>query len=285
MSVATLSEAISRLSSLRQRILTACVLAPLFVLVFYFGGQLFILLLTLVMLRGFYEWIRLSYHTTVRVWPKLLENIGYATLLLAIAMADFVTYELAYLMLVVGIFATWIISHLYLERGPKHAAFLIGFGVLYLGIATIALIWLRQHGKQVAPDRDWILLMMLILHVWATDTFAYIAGRLIGGPKLAPKISPNKTWAGLIGGSIAAGLVLGALAQWVNMPYAVWFYGLGLILGGVAQMGDLLESYLKRQAGFKDSGSLLPGHGGVLDRIDGLIMAAPVFMIITWALI
>lgn len=143
----------------------------------------------------------------------------------------------------------------------------LGFGIVYVAFPALALLFLRgQH--------DGLLLASWTLAtVWVTDIGAYFAGRGIGGPKLAPAISPNKTWAGLIGG-VASALGLGLL---------LWhFAGLRLqlalaspILAVIAQIGDLYESWLKRQAGVKDSGTILPGHGGVLDRLDGLVPVAP----------
>jgi phosphatidate cytidylyltransferase len=145
----------------------------------------------------------------------------------------------------------------------------LGAGALYVGLPIFALLLIRHQ----QPDGIVYTLWALAL-VWATDIGAYFAGRAIGGPKLAPTISPNKTWAGLIGGVVAAALV--GLAMHVA-------YGLPLrltlatpILAVLAQAGDLYESHLKRRAGVKDSGSIIPGHGGVLDRLDGLVPVAPV---------
>jgi phosphatidate cytidylyltransferase len=109
--------------------------------------------------------------------------------------------------------------------------------------------------------------------VWATDIGAYFVGRYFGGPKLAPSISPAKTWSGLVGGAVAAGVAGPIIAsQGHNMPLACYF--LGAPLGLLAQGGDLFESWLKRVAGVKDSGTLIPGHGGVLDRLDGVVPVA-----------
>jgi len=139
-----------------------------------------------------------------------------------------------------------------------------GWGFVYLAVPAFALLVL-----------SWVyvgLVFWVMVVTWATDIFAYFAGRAIGGPKLAPKVSPNKTWAGLIGGVAGAGLAgwgiawlfgLGSPFQWIGAPMAV-----------VAQAGDLYESWVKRRAGVKDSGTLLPGHGGVLDRLDGLLPVA-----------
>lgn len=140
----------------------------------------------------------------------------------------------------------------------------MGWGVLYIGIPAFALLSLSWV---------WETLVLWVFFVtWATDILAYFAGRAIGGPKLAPRISPNKTWAGLIGGMTGAGLIGYATATWFEMePLFLW---LGAPMGAVAQLGDLYESWEKRRAGVKDSGKLLPGHGGVLDRLDGLLAAA-----------
>lgn len=140
----------------------------------------------------------------------------------------------------------------------------LGWGMVYIGIPSFALL--------VIAWTDVYLVFWLMLVTWATDIFAYFAGRSIGGPKLAPRISPNKTWAGLVGG-MAGAAVVGALAAWLfgisaELPDFLW---LGAPMGFLAQLGDLYESRVKRRLGVKDSGTLLPGHGGVLDRLDGLL--------------
>ncbi|MDE1147726.1 MAG: phosphatidate cytidylyltransferase [Azospirillaceae bacterium] len=145
--------------------------------------------------------------------------------------------------------------------------------VPYVGGGCLALDWLRNRA---GPEAPWLFLFLL-LAIWATDIGAYVAGRAIGGPKLAPRISPKKTWAGLLGGMAAAALVGLALAPLATVSS----FGAGALVAAViavvGQVGDLFESYMKRRCDVKDSGSLIPGHGGLLDRIDGLVMAAPVF--------
>ena len=143
-------------------------------------------------------------------------------------------------------------------------------GAAYIGLPVAALLWLRLGTGQ---DRETALWLLLV--VWATDSAAYAAGRLVGGWRLMPTISPNKTWAGLIGGIAGAALV-GAAAGAVLGLDARILAGAGALLALVAQGGDLLESAIKRRFGAKDSGTLIPGHGGLLDRIDGLMTAAPV---------
>ena len=143
----------------------------------------------------------------------------------------------------------------------------LGAGLLYVVIPAIALIFLRQQPGQGLTIALWTLVI-----VWATDIGAYFAGRTIGGPKLAPKLSPNKTWAGLIGGAAAALLLGAGIAISAGLPWPYMIAGAPLAVA--AQIGDLFESWLKRRSGVKDSGRLLPGHGGVLDRLDGLVPVA-----------
>jgi phosphatidate cytidylyltransferase len=137
-------------------------------------------------------------------------------------------------------------------------------GTLYVGLPTFAMLSLSWTWE--------VLVFWIFIVTWATDILAYFAGRAIGGPKLAPRISPNKTISGLAGGMAGAGLLGWAAAWWFEMePLFLWS---GAAMGLVAQAGDLYESWVKRRAGVKDSGTLLPGHGGVLDRLDGLLAVA-----------
>jgi phosphatidate cytidylyltransferase len=143
----------------------------------------------------------------------------------------------------------------------------LGLGVLYCGLPVYALLLIRHE-----PDGIRNALWALSL-VWATDIGAYFAGRSIGGPKLAPTISPNKTWAGLIGGIVLATIV--ALLMHVFYLLPLRFVIASPLLAILAQGGDLYESWLKRRAGVKDSGSVIPGHGGFLDRLDGVVPVMP----------
>lgn len=153
--------------------------------------------------------------------------------------------------------AVWIVS--------RNAA--LGAGVAYVGFPVLSLLWLM--GRE-----DGLLLTMWALSlVWATDIGAFFAGRGIGGPKVAPSISPNKTWAGLIGGMVAATILAFVFHTEFGLAFALVL--VTPVLAFFAQVGDFFESWLKRRAGVKDSGTLLPGHGGVLDRLDGVITSAP----------
>jgi phosphatidate cytidylyltransferase len=152
----------------------------------------------------------------------------------------------------------------------------LGGGLAYVGLPVIALMWLRE-----VPETGLILTFWALSLVWATDIGAYFAGRTIGGPRVAPAISPNKTWAGLFGGMVAATLLAGLFHLHFSLPAKLVFAT--PFLAVAAQAGDFFESWLKRRAGVKDSGRLLPGHGGVLDRLDGVVTSAPLAAIIVAA--
>ncbi|NBX02799.1 MAG: phosphatidate cytidylyltransferase [Alphaproteobacteria bacterium] len=150
-------------------------------------------------------------------------------------------------------------------------------GMAYVAVPCACLIWLRGLESGLA------LTLCLIAIVCATDIGAFFAGRQIGGPKLAPSISPNKTWAGLGGGVLCAAIASAIAHSFVPFPATLLgAIGLGALLAVLAQGGDLLESWMKRRAGVKDSGTLLPGHGGLLDRADGYIFTLPMFALLLW---
>lgn len=149
----------------------------------------------------------------------------------------------------------------------------VGIGIVYVGIPAFSLLALEWGWERLT---FWAMII-----TWTTDIGAYFAGRTIGGPKLAPLISPNKTWAGLIGGMAGA-----AIIGWI-CAFALGLGGIFLLLGApmaaLAQAGDLFESWIKRRAGVKDSGSILPGHGGLLDRLDGLLPVAVATLLLLMA--
>lgn len=147
-------------------------------------------------------------------------------------------------------------------------------GTIYVGLPVAALLWLRGQ------EAGLLLAFWGLSLVWATDICAYFAGRSFGGPKVAPKISPNKTWAGLLGGMLGAFLLSWVLTSYANLPLYLALFS--PILALIAQVGDFFESWLKRRAGVKDSGALIPGHGGVLDRLDGVVTALPVAAVLVW---
>lgn len=155
----------------------------------------------------------------------------------------------------------------------------IAAGIAYIGLPCAAIVWLR--GAEAGGEA---VILWLLLTVWATDTGAYFAGRLVGGPRLAPRLSPKKTWAGLAGGAASAaavGFVLPLLDSRAPSPPELAVAGALLAL--VAQGGDLAKSFVKRRFGAKDASQLIPGHGGLFDRVDGLLAAGLVLAVWQWA--
>jgi phosphatidate cytidylyltransferase len=243
-------------ADLRLRALSAAVLAPLALLCIWLGATLWIVLLAVGAVGLTWEWAALCGRHPL-AWPGALAPLA----VLAAGAVAFADHEDWALLLLAGsTLAAWAAS------GRRSFA----LGIPYVGVAGVALVWLRGDG---AAGRASVLFLVLL--VWASDVGAYAAGRLIGGPRLAPRVSPSKTWAGALGGLLAAalvGAVAAALLGAASPGRAALVAGL---LGIASQAGDLLESWVKRRFGVKDSGRLIPGHGGLLDRLDGLLAAAP----------
>ncbi len=251
-----------RWGDLRKRAVSAAVLAPACLACIWLGEVAWIAMLAAGVAGLVAEWVRLC-DARLRAPPGLaVPVVVFASC--AVAVADRPIWALA--VLVAGSLAMACAT----PWPPR-----LAWGSLYLGLPGIAMIWLR--GDDAAGRAN---VVFLVLVVWASDIGAYLAGRLIGGAKLAPAISPGKTWSGAAGGLAAAALV-GMLAVPLHdgpgAPARATAQALVLALGlGVAaQAGDLLESLIKRRFGVKDSGRLIPGHGGLLDRVDGLLAAAP----------
>ncbi len=150
-------------------------------------------------------------------------------------------------------------------------------GIAYVTIFASSLIYLRglENGTSI------VLLMLLL--VWATDIAAYFTGRILKGPKICTKISPNKTWSGLLGGMVAAGFIGAFASIFMDAEFFTFFKMtlLGMLFAVISQVGDFFESWVKRQFNVKDSGTLIPGHGGLMDRLDGFTTVAPVFVLFT----
>ncbi|MGB8602724.1 MAG: phosphatidate cytidylyltransferase [Rhizomicrobium sp.] len=211
----------------------------------------------------------------VREWHKIVSGhpsrvTGFSIAAIVFALADFLFYGRiwpAALVLSVAVIAIAAFQAARRNHPLWHAA-----GTLYLGIPALALVALRG-----LPHGSWLILCLFLM-VWATDTGALVAGNLIGGAKLAPKISPNKTWAGFFGGVAAAAIVAVVIALIVGGRVGL-AAALGAGLAVAAHVGDLFESAFKRRFHVKDSSDLIPGHGGVLDRIDSTLAAVAVLAV------
>ena len=249
-----------RWADLRTRVLSAAVLAPLALGCIWIGGVAFAGLAGLITIGLSYEWLTLC-RFPISVVPALI----FSALPVAVVCEAVGAPQAALAALAVATIA----AALFVKGFGK--ANLLALGVPYLGVGAAALVWLRQE-----PAAGRVNVIVLLLVVWASDIGAYVAGRAVGGRRLAPKISPGKTISGAVGGLIAAVAVGGIAAMLLGAGGVPWqamlFAG---VTGCVAQLGDLFESLLKRQFGAKDSGWLIPGHGGLLDRLDALLAAAP----------
>ena len=249
--------------ALTKRVLSALVLAVPVLASVYFGAPAFEIVVSAAALAMAWEWSRMC----ARDAPGLSALAVGATLLAAVTSVGLAQTGLSLAVLGIGSVSVFFISrrHLWLSAG-----------VLYVGLPCVAIVWLRNEPTM---GRETILWLFGV--VWASDIGAYAFGRLIGGPKLAPSVSPNKTWAGLFGAIICAGVVGAASAELLELEE---FWRLALIstmLGVVAQAGDLMESWIKRRFGVKDAGGLIPGHGGFLDRVDALMAAVVITALIT----
>ncbi|MBW8303551.1 MAG: phosphatidate cytidylyltransferase [Brevundimonas sp.] len=246
------------------RVASALVLAPAAGLGIWAGGLWFLALMLLACALLAVEWAMMSAATA---WRLMAGAVGFG-LFAAVISAHVEQLSLALVMLVFCAAAAGLFAR---SRGQE--ALDAAYGVLYLGWPAVLLIWLRVGSA--ASGLAWRVSAFVI--TWAADMMAFLVGSLIGGPKLWPRFSPNKTWSGFIGG-LAAGTGAGALlAIWLDLGIGpAWGALLGLA-GALATMaGDLWESALKRRYGVKDAGKLIPGHGGLLDRVDGLMFAVVV---------
>ena len=162
-----------------------------------------------------------------------------------------------------------------MARRGKHFLLDMLIGVIYLLIANLSFVVLRLHFPE-----GLYLVIALILAVWASDIGAYFTGKTFKGPKMSPVTSPNKTWSGLIGGMLCSGVVLSVFEICANIfsAHVIVVFLTGFAFGGVGQIGDLFISAMKRRVGVKDTGTLIPGHGGLLDRIDSLLLVSPAFV-------
>ncbi len=250
-------------SNFRLRVLSAVVMVPAAVVAVWFGGVALVAVLIVVVMLLVREWAMMSTpQTPIRAGAA----IGCVICLSAI-IAQGRHFVSAWALLAVGAVVVAVIARLR-RWGARPAD--ESFGVIYLGAPCVALIELRA-----APSGlTWTLALLAI--AWAADIAAFVAGNTLGGAKLWPSISPNKTWSGFTAGLIAAVIAAEVVANWTAQGFGLplhWAWLIGFLVGLATMAGDLFESMLKRRFGVKDSGDLIPGHGGLLDRVDGLMFA------------
>lgn len=254
-------------SNLGVRVASAAVLVPAVLGAVWFADApglrwLFLVLVAVAVALLAIEWGAMTA-------PRAPVRVSTA-LTVAILAGAFLAFQgrmpLAWAAMAIGAVAAALVARGVAER-PANAA----FGVIYLTIPVICLVWLRG----MPEGRQWTVLLLVV--AWAADIAAFAVGSTLKGPKLWPRFSPNKTWSGFIGGLAAAAGAGAAMAAFSAIVLSIQAGALIGLLGGLATMaGDLWESMLKRRFGVKDSGDLIPGHGGLLDRVDGLMFAVVV---------
>ncbi len=268
-----------------RRWLTALILLPLLLLVLLKGGRIGLVLVILAV-NALAQWEFLGMFFPADPWPERLKSIFLGSLLvLSFCTASppgdlcypggvipcnptMVVFVLVWCLFFLLLF--YLISYGHIEKLIQHLSVNI-LGMLYLPFLLGHFIWLRY----LPQGELWILWLLLV--IFAGDTGAFYVGRALGKTKLYPQVSPGKTWAGVVGGVILSLLVGIILGKWLLLEASLWRLGsLALVLALMGILGDLFESMLKRQAEVKDASQLLPGHGGMLDRLDSLIFAAPV---------
>lgn len=269
-----------RWTDLRKRVLSAAVLGPVALACIWLGAEPWTAMIAVASAVLAWEWVHLCGLRT-RVLPGLA--VPFVVLAAGALAAVAGRPALGLAALLAGFALTWLGTRR-MRRAPggggERATWPAGplaAGVLYIGLAGLALIELRHDDEAGRAN-----VLFLVLVVWASDIGAYMAGRTLGGPKLAPAVSPNKTWSGALGG-LASAMLVGLVAAMALAPGGAARAALvAALLGVIAQAGDLLESAVKRHFRVKDTSSLIPGHGGLLDRLDGVLAAAPVAALLAW---
>jgi phosphatidate cytidylyltransferase len=259
---------------LKSRIATALVIAPTaLAAVFFLPPQAFALFMALIVLMAAWEWTSM-----MRIVSRSQRTVYILSVLFAIVVAQ---KALPYYDNVIFAVASlwWLVATVLVVLYPRACALWCGrvskgvVGFLVLVPTWAAMVYIRE-----LDQGPWLIVYMFLI-VWGADTGAYFAGKQFGKRKLMPRVSPAKSWAGIAGASVTVLLVSMMIQPYLNFSQNLSFgiYILALVLLFVSVIGDLTESMFKRQCGIKDSGSILPGHGGIMDRIDSLTAAAPVF--------
>lgn len=271
---------------LLQRILTAIVLAPLMLAgIFWLPDAGFRIFIALIVLIGAWEWSNLV------GYKRSVSRLGVAAIVGVLLVGIHLLFDVhspIWPILSLAPLLWWLFASAVVISYPERIEWLSSRKlklvtlVPVLGGFWLGLVWLKNQ------DQSALLLTWLMLLVWGADIGAYFAGRAFGNRKLAPKVSPGKTWAGVYGGMAASMFFSVCIALFFLPEFSIkgwiWLLLLSVAVVGVSVMGDLFESLLKRNRGIKDSSALLPGHGGVLDRIDSLCAATPVFVLLWFVL-
>ena len=267
------------MKELALRILVSIFGIPLLLFLFYKGGLYFFTFITLVSIIG--QWEMYNILQKKDTYPQRFPGIVFG--LNVLALIQFGGYPLLKILLLILLFYLFA-SEMFYNKGSSNlniAATL--FGVIYPALFLGALLYLRNHVQTLFPGNEHnasFYLIFVIISIWICDTFAYFFGKTFGRHKLFERVSPKKSIEGALAGVIGA-LFVFLIAKWSSFLSVSYFFAIisGLIAGVIGQIGDLVESWFKRDAQIKDSSRLLPGHGGMLDRFDSLLFVSPAFLI------
>jgi phosphatidate cytidylyltransferase len=256
-------------SELSKRIVSGTAIAAIALAMLYWSPAAFAVLTFIVAAVMSWEWGRM-------VRGPMPDTDFVVHLLAVLAAAVLSAWDMAGLGIAAALVGAIAVSALSFGDGRSQLA---GTGVLYTALPVVALGWLRGD-----EPLGFLATLFVLCTVVVTDIAAFAVGRAVGGPKLWPEISPNKTWSGLLGGVVSASLA-GIFFAWLSgTGTPAWLASLGLVMGLIAQGGDLAESALKRHFGLKDAGDLIPGHGGFMDRMDGIVTASVAAALIAFAI-
>ncbi|CDZ60206.1 phosphatidate cytidylyltransferase [Neorhizobium galegae] len=246
-------------AELKRRIASALVLAVVVLTATWYGGLAFRIVAAAMAVLIYYEW-----STITRAAERDFRANAFGWVAIFLIAIDLMVDggELS-----VPILGGAIVTALLLVLLRKGSWWLPG-GILYAGLSGISLAAIRAEDQA-----GFVATLFIFAVVWATDILAYFVGRALKGPKLAPRISPGKTWSGAIGGTVSGVVASSALTLGVFSRLSIWTVAIAFLLSVASQIGDLFESFIKRRFGVKDSSHLIPGHGGVMDRVDGLVFA------------
>nr|WP_250808870.1 phosphatidate cytidylyltransferase [Neorhizobium tomejilense] len=246
-------------TELKRRIASAVVLAAVVLAATWYGGLAFRILAAAMAVLIYYEW-----STITRAAERDFRANAFGWVAIFLIAIDLVVDEGE---LSVPILGGAVVTALLLVLLRKGSWWLPG-GIFYAGLSGISLAAIRAEDQA-----GFVATLFIFAVVWATDILAYFVGRALKGPKLAPRISPGKTWSGAIGGTVSGVIASSALTLGVFSRLSIWTVAIAFLLSVASQIGDLFESFIKRRFGVKDSSHLIPGHGGVMDRVDGLVFA------------
>jgi phosphatidate cytidylyltransferase len=263
------------LSNNATRVLVAIVAIPVVIGASYFGGIYFFLFTLFISTIAFYEFSILAKNkgANVNLWFGLLSIV-----LLLINQYDFFINFLSIILLVV-----FVLSLVELFRNKNSAIINLGttlLGIFYIGLFSTALLGIREFYREDLYNRGGLIIIAIFATIWICDSAAYYGGTALGKHKLFKRVSPNKSWEGAIFGFIFA-ITTMILAKIIILNFLSWntIIALGFIVGVFGQIGDLIESLIKRDAGVKDSSAIIPGHGGIFDRFDSLLYTAPLIFL------